>query len=116
LDAVPRTLDSFYHRLLDDVSEEHFEIVGKALSWLLFAARALTLTELAEAVIVESTRPYLDLDERFDDEECLLEILPPGFIRYDGNGSRRESSLYWPYHVSERHDRVLLYYMVVRVF
>lgn len=89
---MPRTLDSFYHRLLDDISEENLELVRTALNWLLFAARPLTLAELAEAVIIKTTSPCPDPEERFDDEDCLLEILPSGFIRYGGKDSRLEPS------------------------
>jgi hypothetical protein len=84
LDMMPNTLNDFYHRMLDDIPEESAEIVRKALNWLVFSARRLTLAELAEAVIIMSTPPCFDPGERLDNEECLLEVLPSGFIKYVG--------------------------------
>ncbi|KAH6671918.1 ankyrin repeat-containing domain protein [Halenospora varia] len=53
-----------------------------ALQWLAFSARPLSLSELAEAIIIQTREdPYFDPDERFLDENQLLEILPAGLVR-----------------------------------
>ena len=81
LKTLPTTLDEFYHRLLQDVHDDNMGILKKALYWLLLSARPLTVAELAEAVIISPTRPFLDPEERLDDEQCILTILPAGFVR-----------------------------------
>ena len=78
---LPKTLDAFYHRLLEDVDDVNQDILKKALIWLLLSARPLTVAELAEAVIISPTRPFFDPEERFDDEQCILAILPGGFVK-----------------------------------
>jgi hypothetical protein len=81
IQVLPKTLDDFYHRLLEDIDDDNLNILKKALIWLLLSARALTVAELAEAVIISPTRPFFDPDERFDDEQSLLTIIPGGFVR-----------------------------------
>jgi predicted transcriptional regulator len=65
IQVLPKTLDDFYHRLLEDIDDNNRDILKKALIWLLLSARPLTVAELAEAVIVSPTRPFFDPDERF---------------------------------------------------
>lgn len=64
-----------------EIDANHFEAAQRALCWLLYAARPLTVTELAEAAILSHLKPCLNPDERFDEAECILAILPSSFIR-----------------------------------
>jgi hypothetical protein len=80
LRTLLKTLDHFYHRLLEDIDQSHVEVIMKALTWLLFSARPLTVSELADAVIIHRTKPYIDSEDRFDNEECILSLLPAGFV------------------------------------
>ena len=99
LQVLPKTLDDFYHRLLEYIDDDDRDILKKALIWLLLSARPLTVAELAEAVIISPTRPFFDPDERFDDEQSLLAILPGGFVktrsRTGDRGNFERSSVEW---------------------
>ncbi|KAH6700698.1 hypothetical protein BKA61DRAFT_529805, partial [Leptodontidium sp. MPI-SDFR-AT-0119] len=79
--TLPKSLNHCYDRLMEDIDESNHGIAQKALTWLLFSARPLTLAELAEAIMVKSTEPYFVAAERFDDENCILTIIPAGFVR-----------------------------------
>ncbi|KFY14389.1 hypothetical protein V492_02658 [Pseudogymnoascus sp. VKM F-4246] len=92
---VPRFLDSFYERDLAAIPGKYREIVRRALLWILFSARPLTLAELAEALIIDPTSAcvdrrtgaaeanlvYVNDDDRLDDDRSLLEILPASIVR-----------------------------------
>jgi ankyrin repeat protein len=67
--------------MVDEIQEEDTDMVKRALSWLACSARPLTITELAEATVVENETPYLDPEGRLDHEDSILEILPAGFVR-----------------------------------
>jgi hypothetical protein len=77
---------------LEDTNDDNKDILKKALIWLLLSARPLTVAELAEAVIVSPIRPFLDPDERFDDEQSLLMIIPGGFVRIFSDRDNFEES------------------------
>lgn len=79
--TLPKSLNHCYDRLMEDIDESNYGIAQKALTWLLFSARPLTLAELAEAIMVKSTEPYFVAAKRFDDENCILSIIPAGFVR-----------------------------------
>jgi hypothetical protein len=78
---LPSTLDDFYNRILLDIRKEDQEFAYRALQWISFAARPLSLKELAEAVIISPERePCLDDEDRFMDSKDLLDILPSGLV------------------------------------
>lgn len=81
MNIMPRTLDEFYRQLLKNIPAESIDIVRKALHWLVLSARPMTLMELAEAVMINPSYPNFNMEERFDCEECLLDILPSALIR-----------------------------------
>ncbi|CAG8956490.1 hypothetical protein HYFRA_00003876 [Hymenoscyphus fraxineus] len=78
---LPRTLDSFYERMLLDINESDKELARRALGWVSFAARPLTLCELAEAAVANPEEPGLDLENGFFEPEVILSILPAGLIQ-----------------------------------
>ncbi|CAG8978260.1 hypothetical protein HYALB_00009157 [Hymenoscyphus albidus] len=78
---LPRTLDSFYERMLLDINESDKELARRALAWVSFAARPLTLCELAEAAVANPEEPGLDLENGFFEPEVILSILPAGLIQ-----------------------------------
>jgi len=55
MSTFPRSLDHCYCRLLENIPLECQKVAAKAFSWILYAARPLTLHELAAAV---SIKPY----------------------------------------------------------
>jgi hypothetical protein len=78
---LPKNLDVFYDRILLELEQdESHQEAHRALQWLIFAARPVSLKELAEAVIIRPEPPYLDLKDRFMDYMDLLDILPSGLV------------------------------------
>jgi len=66
----PVELDA-YHVICDDAmrrvvaqSQERVELAKKALSWLIFATRQLTVSELQEALAIEAGDSKIDPDSR----------------------------------------------------
>lgn len=72
LDSLPPDLDETYERILLSVSPGYKEIVRRTLQFLSYATRAVTLHEVAEAVVIEADQATLDLDLRFTQPEELL--------------------------------------------
>jgi hypothetical protein len=104
LETLPTSLNDFYDQILVAIDNEHQYIASVALQWLAFASRPLTLRELAEAVIIRAGEdPVFDPDERFMDENVLLNILPSGLVRTD----LRRPALTW--HPEWRHDQNYAY-------
>ncbi|TVY93678.1 hypothetical protein LAWI1_G001865 [Lachnellula willkommii] len=82
LENLPKTLDAFYDRIILEIPEEDQEYANRALQWIAFAARPLSLKELAEAVIISPEHePCLRDEDRLMDSEDLLHIIPSGLIR-----------------------------------
>lgn len=82
LEELPSTLDNFYDRILKGISESDVAKVQRAFYWLTFSLRPMTLRELAEAILIDhETLPYFDLEDRYDDEKDILDILPAGLVK-----------------------------------
>jgi hypothetical protein len=82
LKSLPKTLDSFYERTLQEIAEEDQRHALVILYWVAYAAREVSLEELAEAIVVQpQSLPYLDIADRFPRTEMVLEILPVGLIQ-----------------------------------
>lgn len=85
MENLPKTLDAFYDRIILEIPEEDQEYANRALQWIAFAARPLSLKELAEAVIISPEHePCLRDEDRLMDSEDLLHIIPSGLIRTVG--------------------------------
>lgn len=82
MEELPKTLDAFYDRILLEIdNDEDLNLAYLALQWLAFAARPVSLKELAEAVMVRpESEPYLTDKGRFLDYKDLLQILPSGLV------------------------------------
>jgi ankyrin repeat domain-containing protein 50 len=76
LKSLPSTLDDTYTRLFLEIDEAYRNDAKNALLWLAFSERSLQINELAEATVLnpESDLP-LDLQERFLDPQCVIQIL-----------------------------------------
>ena len=74
LDQLPPDLDSTYDDILLRVDELDREYLKKALQFIAFSARPMTLVEIAETVIIEPDMSELDEDARLQRPEDLLEI------------------------------------------
>ena len=82
LNALPVTLDEFYDYVLRAIDDEYRNQASVALQWLAYSARPLSLSELAEAIVIQPREdPCFDPDGRFMDENQVLDVLPAGFIQ-----------------------------------
>ncbi|EPS39617.1 hypothetical protein H072_6587 [Dactylellina haptotyla CBS 200.50] len=66
LKSLPSTLEETYDRILLSIPEETWEIAKSALILLTYSIRPLTIRELAEGMVVDTS------DQRFDAEEHRL--------------------------------------------
>lgn len=84
LSQLPHDLNEAYERILRQVKSEttYQTYMQRALRWLCFATRPLTLTELSEAVVIEDDDRDLDPDSRLRDLETLIS-LGQGLFEYD---------------------------------
>jgi ankyrin repeat protein len=81
IETLPKTLDTFYERILLEIDEEDRQTAHLALQWLAYAARDITLAELAEAMVARTTEPpYVDLSYRFMDVKYVFDMLPSGLV------------------------------------
>jgi hypothetical protein len=68
LASLPETLDETYSRILLAIDPQYQEEARRALLWLSFAKRPLSIKELAEAAVFkESKTPSFDIEERLRD-------------------------------------------------
>jgi hypothetical protein len=75
LRSLPKTLDDTYERILLNIDEDYWAEAQRALVWLSFFQRPLTIAELAEAVVIDPDETF-DPDERFHSpERGILDIL-----------------------------------------
>jgi hypothetical protein len=82
LNALPVTLDEFYDYVLRAIDDQYGNQASIALQWLAYSARPLSLSELAEAIVIQPREdPCFDPEERFMDENQILDVLPAGFIQ-----------------------------------
>ncbi|CAG8957981.1 hypothetical protein HYFRA_00000324 [Hymenoscyphus fraxineus] len=76
LKSLPKTLDETYERILTSVDEEHRPKLALALKWISGATRPLTIKELAEAIVIDSTQePPFQEENRLPDPNWIIPIL-----------------------------------------
>jgi hypothetical protein len=75
LSELPATLDNTYERILTDIPKEYSREVRTVLQLLAWSCRPLTLSEIAEAVVVDLDNYKFDKDERMPDPYDLYEII-----------------------------------------
>ncbi|KUJ23943.1 uncharacterized protein LY89DRAFT_662723 [Mollisia scopiformis] len=101
MNALPRSREALYNRMLQSITDEDQEYAQRAFQWLAFSARPITLEELAEAAIIKpcAERPELLEETRFLDPQDLLHIIPSGLISvitinpYDFDNSMSEEDM-----------------------
>jgi ankyrin repeat protein len=76
LRSLPKTLDETYDRILVGISETDRAYTFRALQWLAFSARPVSIAEAAEAMIVDldCALPHVDRDRALRDPHDLLDI------------------------------------------
>jgi ankyrin repeat protein len=75
LATLPQTLDQTYDRILTAISKEDYEYAMRILQWLTFAARPLSVKEVAEVVAIDVARdPAFNCDEVLEDPLEALNI------------------------------------------
>ncbi|TEY71675.1 hypothetical protein BOTCAL_0088g00070 [Botryotinia calthae] len=84
LNQLPSSLDVFYERALENLSEEDQYYVKIALQWIAYSVRPLKIFELSEAVIVQpESSPYLGQDKKLiceEDSFIILDMIPSIFV------------------------------------
>lgn len=82
---LPKRLNSVYERILrsiEDGGEESAEIARRTLLWLVSATRPLTLSELREAIAIDTAISTLSNDLLVFNEDVILEICG-SLVNYD---------------------------------
>jgi hypothetical protein len=82
LRSLPKTLDETYDRILVGVSDVDRAYTFRALQWLAFSARPVSVNEVAEAMVVDldCELPHVDRDRALRDPHDLLDICT-GLVR-----------------------------------
>jgi hypothetical protein len=77
LKSLPKTLDDTYARILKSIDENDQQEARRALLWLAFSQRPLSIAEVAEAAVVDpqSNPPFDPEDRLLDPCNNILEIL-----------------------------------------
>ena len=74
LKELPKILHETYDRILLNVPQDHCGDVHRALQWLVFSRRPMTLAELAEAVAVNVDDECFNVEDRFPSPADLLRL------------------------------------------
>ncbi|KLJ08471.1 hypothetical protein EMPG_16100 [Blastomyces silverae] len=90
LRSPPKSLNDIYERILRDIVQEWENYTSKALHWLAFSARPLTIAELAEMLTIDLNADLqFDTTRRFFDPREILNICSP-LVRVDVEQGRAE--------------------------
>ena len=74
---MPQSLKDTYDGILMNLSEEKLALVHRALVWLCFSARPVTLLELAEAVSIDNSKDEFDpKKDRIWDPAIVTKLCP----------------------------------------
>lgn len=93
LHGLPASLEDIYANILRSIPEEDRSFIRRALLWLTFARRPLTLVELNEAIVMEHNQMDIDENDRICREEMVLESCHGLVDCYDGLVSLAHSSV-----------------------
>jgi hypothetical protein len=76
LRSLPKTLDETYDHILASVNETDREYAFRALQWVAFAARPVSLEEVAEAMIIDlyCEEPSLNRGRELSDPHEIVDI------------------------------------------
>ena len=74
LHDLPKDLDQTYERIMDSIDDDYKDLAIMALTWLCHSVRPLTLDEIAEAAVIDTTKEF-DTEERLVVSTALLEIM-----------------------------------------
>ncbi|CUS07292.1 unnamed protein product [Tuber aestivum] len=74
LKSLPPTLDETYERILCNIADEDRELALTVFRFLVCGDRSLTLSEIREGLATEIGSKRMDLDNRLNNEEDILDI------------------------------------------
>ena len=86
---MPPDLDRTYDAILQNVPAADLDYLRRALQFVVFSARPLTILEVAEAVIIEPGNFSIDEDAKLQRPEDLLDIGKSLFVQHDSEVSDR---------------------------
>lgn len=98
LDEIPSTLEQTYSKILARIPREDRHLAKQTLFWLTFSLRALSYTELCEAVIVDDDDISINENSRLLPDVDLLRICS-SLVSYDSSKQ----------HITLAHSSVLAY-------
>lgn len=74
LTKLPHTLYGAYERILEQIEETDRPVARRALLWLAYGPRAMTLSELAEAVVIDEDTEHKDPEAAWYPRDLLKVI------------------------------------------
>lgn len=74
LKSLPSSLEGSYSRILQTIDAADVDFARRTLLWLAYAANPLSLSELSQAVVLDSNFDWLDPDAMLNDPKDVLEI------------------------------------------
>ncbi|KAF8242307.1 ankyrin [Wilcoxina mikolae CBS 423.85] len=74
LKTMPKDLDETYERILRAIPLEHVQLAYRALLWLAFCTQPMTISQLAEAIIVEFGDGETNEGARLFDPSDVLDV------------------------------------------
>ena len=81
LDSLPKTLDSFYEKMLLEIDPVHQKHAIAGLQWLSSSARPLYVDEFSEAIVMNpDERPFFNPHKRLWHVSEVLRIFPAGMV------------------------------------
>jgi ankyrin repeat protein len=74
LQELPKTLDETYDRILTRIPDEYWKEAHSILQWIAYSACPMSLSEVAEAIVIDPQSQRFNPDERLFDIRYVLEI------------------------------------------
>jgi hypothetical protein len=87
LEALPRSLEEVYHRIVSGLNMKHREDALKILQWLSFSARPLELAEVAQVIgVVPDLDQHLHFKPShvYKDQRSVLTVCSSFVTEIDG--------------------------------
>lgn len=96
LESLPRTLHETYERILCSIDQSHRRLAIKALQWLLYSTRPLTVQELAEVLAINvEAEPRFDVNSRLADDDDVISVCSSLITITQGPGHGHSRSYWW---------------------
>ncbi|KAL8956660.1 MAG: hypothetical protein Q9193_005878 [Seirophora villosa] len=96
LESLPQTLHETYERILCTINKSHERLAIKALQWLLYSRRPLTVQELAEVLAIDvEAEPRFDVNSRLADDDDVISVCSSLITITQGPDEWHSRSYWW---------------------